>query len=130
MFYPVKFIISVHLEEIEAFEAFGENIDQDWNKGQSFELHLMTVKDLNIQFTKGNISESYLLPNSRWFPGLKTNNNHKQNSLSHENYCVQIWSGWQTSHYRDIRLWVALGVRIPGISRLQKLHFQLEKLFW
>ena len=23
----------------------------------------------------------------------------------------------------------ALGVRIPGISRLQKLHFQLEKLF-
>ena len=54
MFYPVKFIISVHLEEIEAFEALGENIDQDWNKGQSFELHLMTVKDLNIQFTKGN----------------------------------------------------------------------------
>ena len=80
MFYPVKFIISVHLEEIEAFEALGENIDQDWNKGQSFELHLMTVKDLNIQFTKGNISESYLLPNPRWFPGLKTNNNHKQNS--------------------------------------------------
>ena len=26
-------------------------------------------------------------------------------------------------------LWVALGVRVPGISKLQKLHFQLEKLF-
>ena len=90
MFYPVKFIISVNLEEIEAFEPFGENIDQDRNKGQLFELHLMTVKDLNIQFTKGNISELYLLPNPHWVPGLKTNNNHKQNSLSHENYCVRI----------------------------------------
>ena len=78
MFYPVKLIISVHLEEIEAFEAFGENIDQDRNKGKSFELHLMTVKDLNIQFTKGNISESYLLPNPRWLAGLKMNNNHKK----------------------------------------------------
>ena len=37
MFYPVKFIISVHVDEIEAFEAFGENIDQDRNKAQSFE---------------------------------------------------------------------------------------------
>ena len=37
MFYPVKFIIFVHVDEIEAFEAFGENIDQDRNKALSFE---------------------------------------------------------------------------------------------
>ena len=36
--------------------SFWPSLDQDRNTGQSFELHLMIVKDLDKVVTKGNIT--------------------------------------------------------------------------
>ena len=44
------------LKHIVVTGSFWPSLDQDRNTGQSFELHLMIVKDLDKVVTKGNIT--------------------------------------------------------------------------